>query len=518
MTTMQASPPMRETYRGPIKFEIYRDGKRLTDFTPRAAMALGPESVPIPGDVTFKDGLLQVSRTEDHPAGVALLWDLGDLGAYHLETCRLPPRERPYNLNVELARCRLMKIVQKQEDWNLFDFPKAEKFNQGFREAQALFAEALGTLHEPGDAAKLADKSLAMSLELSDQVAVFHGELLLNRRRQGGALSKHIFGCRADSSVQNQRYKETLADNFDYAVLPMSWKQLQPQEGTFQTEAVDEWVELLSRKRVPIVAGPLVDLSDGAVPDWMFIWEHDFETLRELAYEYVQKVVHRYRKVVSVWNVVAGLHTNSAFTLSFEQIIELTRLLVSQVKAILPNARTLITVKEPYGEYHARGATSVPPMLYAEMVAQAGINFDAFGLEIEQGVPTNGAYVRDIFQLSSMLDRFSTIGRPIFMTTVCVPDRGTPDADDRSEGRLDPSVAGRWKRPWDPQLQAEWIEVVYKLLLSKPFVESVAWGNLADIHPTLPGGGLLDDMLKPKPSFNKLQELRETYQPSKKKS
>src|SRR5262245_53752290 len=133
-----------------IKFEIYRDGKRVSEFTPRAAMAMGPESVPIPGEVNFTDGLLHLTRSEDHPAGVALLWDLGTLGSYLLETTRLPPRDAPYNLNVELARCRLMKIVQKQEDWNLFDFPRAEKFNQGCREAQAMFADALGKLHEPG--------------------------------------------------------------------------------------------------------------------------------------------------------------------------------------------------------------------------------------------------------------------------------------------------------------------------------------------------------------------------------
>src|SRR5947209_17510806 len=46
-------------------------------------------------------------------------------------------------LNVELARLRLMKIVQKQEDWNLFDFPRAEKFLAKFRDAQDLFSEAL---------------------------------------------------------------------------------------------------------------------------------------------------------------------------------------------------------------------------------------------------------------------------------------------------------------------------------------------------------------------------------------
>jgi hypothetical protein len=313
------------------------------------------------------------------------------------------------------------------------------------------------------------------------------------------------------SIVQNQRYKDTVAENFDFAVLPMSWKQLQPEEGSFHTEAVDEWVDFLTKKRMPIIAGPLIDLTDGAVPDWMFIWEHDFESLREMAYEYVQKVVQRYRRQISVWNVVSGLHTNTAFTLSFEQIIELTRLLIAQLKTIHPNARTLITVSQPYGEYHARGSTSVAPIFYAEMVAQAGINFDAYGLEIEQGVPVRGGYMRDMFQLSCLLDRFSTIGRPVFMTALGAPGRHTPDPSDRSEGKLDPAMAGRWKRPWDPQLQAEWIDVVYKLALSKPFIESVAWGNLSDSNTTLPAGGLLDDMLKPKPSFQKIQELREGF-------
>src|SRR4051794_24494607 len=100
----------------PIKFEIYQNGKRLMNYAPIAPMAMGPESVPIPGEVAFRDGMLVMSRNEEHPCGVALLWDLGERGAYHLETTRLVPREKPYNLNVELARCRLMKIVQKQED------------------------------------------------------------------------------------------------------------------------------------------------------------------------------------------------------------------------------------------------------------------------------------------------------------------------------------------------------------------------------------------------------------------
>ena len=47
------------------------------------------------------------------------------------------------------------------------------------------------------------------------------------------------------------------------------------------------------------------------------------------------------------------------------------------------------------------------------------------------------------------------------------------------------------------------MDAVYKLAFSKPYVESVAWADLADMSHMLPGGGLLDDMLKPKPAYTR---------------
>ena len=281
-----------------IRFEVYRDGARVMNFNPVGAIAIGPESVPIAGNVSFVDGHIVIEKSDDHATALGLMWDCGTSGMYHIETTRLPPREKPYNLNVELARFRLMRIVQKQEDWNLFDFPKAERFTTAFHEAQSLFADALGKLDDGPEASKLADQSLNLSTDLSEQLAIFHGELLLNRRRASGSFVKHVIGCRVNSLVQNQKYRETIAADFDYAVLPMTWRQLQPEEAVFNTESVDEWVEMLAKKRVPIIAGPLISLDEGGVPDWMFIWEHDFDTLREMAYEYVQKVVQRYRRAV----------------------------------------------------------------------------------------------------------------------------------------------------------------------------------------------------------------------------
>src|SRR5438445_191493 len=95
-----------------IKFEVYRDGVRQMAFMPVMATPMGPESVPQSGNLAFKDGLLVLDRGDDHAGGVSLLWDVGPLGAFVLETTRVKPRAQPYNLNVELARFRLMRIVQ----------------------------------------------------------------------------------------------------------------------------------------------------------------------------------------------------------------------------------------------------------------------------------------------------------------------------------------------------------------------------------------------------------------------
>lgn len=492
-----------------ISFEVYRDGRRLEQFVVAGAMAIGPESVPEPGEVAFRAGRLSLDRTDPHAVGIALLWDAGPVGEYHLETTRLPHRDEPYNLAVELLRARLMKLLQKEEDWSLFEVAAADVFIDRSRAAMGQLAEALARLDRPPEASRVAEAALADAIRLSDDVTLFHAEALLNRRRSSGTVPRYALGCRVDSELNNQRCRDLLVEHFEHATVPMGWKQVQPQEEAFVTDALDVWTDALMRKRVPVVAGPLIDMNESGVPEWMFIWEHDFETLRDMAFEYVRKITQRYRRAVSAWNVAAGLNTNSAFALSFEQMVELTRLLCSQVKSAAPQAKTLVTVTDPWGEYRAKRPGGVPPLFYAEVIAQSGVGFDGFALELPCGVPQPGAWTRDLFEISSALDRFGTLGKPLFITAAGAPGRMSSDPSDRSEGALDPARAGRWRLPWSADAQAEWLDAVYRIALSKPFIESIAWGDLADMRPSLPAGGLFDDMLRPKPAFDRFLALRE---------
>ena len=192
--------------------------------------------------------------------------------------------------------------------------------------------------------------------------------------------------------------------NFDYCVLPMSaGSSFSRRKTPSAHRALDEWVEMLSKRRVPTIAGPLVRLDESNVPDWMVIWEHDFDMLREMAYDYVQKVVQRYRRAVAAWNVVAGLQTQQ----------RLRTHLRADHRAD-PAAGVAGQDPDPQRAHDGdrsriRSANitpasraSVPPMMYAEMVAQAGISFEAFALELELGVPAPGMFIRDLFQFSTL--------------------------------------------------------------------------------------------------------------------
>ena len=47
---------------------------------------MGPESIPVPAEVYFRDGLLVVNRKDDQPVGVALLWQVSGDDTLHVET------------------------------------------------------------------------------------------------------------------------------------------------------------------------------------------------------------------------------------------------------------------------------------------------------------------------------------------------------------------------------------------------------------------------------------------------
>jgi GH35 family endo-1,4-beta-xylanase len=268
-------------------------------------------------------------------------------------------------------------------------------------------------------------------------------------------------------------------------------------------------VEQLTKARIPIKGSTLLSFQEQFIPDWLYIWEHDFDTIRDLAFEHVRRVINRYGQYIQMWDVISGIHAGNCFSFSFEQLMELTRMSAAVAKQSAPDCYAVIDLVAPWGEYYARNQRTIPPLLYADMVVQSGVNFDAFGLQFHFGPSADGMYVRDMFQLSSILDAFAKLGKPLQITAVQVPADVVPvrrSSTDSTEIAVD---GGRWHDAWSEKVQADWLQEFLTVALSKPFIETVTWGCLSDYpDQTVPHAGLLRMDLAPKAAYKTLTKIR----------
>jgi hypothetical protein len=495
-----------------LHFQVYDHGQPARRIDLQGAHGIGAEGVPTRVECHFADGKLRVSSRGTGPVGLALLWPVEGFGKVLLETTRLPGRQKPYNLNVEIARWRLQRVLSKREEWGLLTYPGSEQFNGRIEKAEALFIQALQKLNDPPAAAALADEALTLAMWAGEQMAGFHGEAFLARRKQNTRIPPALLGAHVDIFSLTDSYRAALKQTCGLAVLPFSWKTIEPKEQEFQLDGLESWAKYLTAQNIAIKAAPLVCLSERYVPDWLFIWEHDFEALRDLVYEHVRTLVGRFGKHVRYWGAVCGLNRYNCLNLTFDQLIELTRITAQAVKKVDPKASVVIDLVQPWGEYYARGPRTIPPQLYVDFVGQSNVPFDAIGLEILMGVGHEGYYVRDLLQISSLLDKFANLGKPIHVSAVQVPSATAPDNWDHWRGARSAADGGTWRAAWNENLQAQWLEAFYTIAASKPFVECICWRDLADYEGHfLPHGGLMHNNLAPKAAYHALTNFRSRY-------
>ncbi len=511
-----------------ISFVVYVNGRLAEKVNLNGAYVVGNDDVPLRAEISFKNGIITCKKRAAGPAGLALLWEVDGAGMLLLETIRVQERDRPYVLQVELARGRLLRIANKTEEWGLLEYEGTRELAARVEQARDLLIRALQA-DQPAAAAKLAQEALVTAVQTSEDLAQFHGGALLARRKQSTGLSRKIFGCSFALDKPTELGRKRLTGAFDFAVLPINWRDIEPTEQTFNWKSLDGWVEVLSRPSagIPLRGSPLLCFTEGHIPDWLYIWEHDFDTIRDLAFEHVRRVINRYGQHIQTWTVIRGIHAPTCFAFSFEQLMELTRMAAALCKQVNQRGMALIELVFPFGEYYARNQRTIPPLLYADMVVQSGVNFDGFGLRFQMGTPVDGMFARDLFAVSTVLDLFAKLGKPLHVTGVEVPSQpGT-----RPDGDYSSATAGYWHEPWSESIQAEWLYRFYEIALSKPFVESVCWQSLWDSSalaldgssrtpsPVPTGrdgatvgplhGGLLRSDLVPKAAYKKFLEFRQ---------
>lgn len=495
-----------------LKFAVLDSGGVAKGVALDHSYLIGSDNNAIRANISFKDGVIVCQKRESGAAAIALLYDAGACGQLVLRTCLLGEREEPYLLSLELARRRLILFYNKLEDWSMFETSLDEAVVERFDIARQLFIEALCDQHDdPFRADRLARKCLVNAIGVSEALALVRADRVLTRRLASGMIPKYPIGCRVGLEHIEHARVDLLA-NMNLVCLPTPWRDLEPLQGQYRWDPVDQWAAWLGRHRIAMFAGPIVDFDSRVLPEWLTARNHDYETIRDLAYEHTERIVSRYRNMIGVWNVISGVQINSLFGFNFEQLMELSRMTTMLVKKIQPTARSLVEIRHPFGEYYSVNQRSIPPLMYADLLMQSAVAFDGFVVKILMGGSAMGYQARDLTQISHLLDQFAGYGKPVTVVVAVPGGSGsagaTARATKRAAKRAPNPIVGYWRSPWSPQVQGHWLESVYKIALSKTYVDAVVWERWID-GPEPGGGnlGLIDSQFKPKNAFYRLVGL-----------
>ena len=572
--------------------EFDETGVPRSGFELRGEHLIGNDDMPAAGEIKFAEGLIRVTKDTADAAGLSLVIDVpappaaapapgvpplpnpgAVLAKVALRTCFLPKREEPYLLSIELARHRIMLVLNKLEEWGMFDLAPDHPLLVQLDSARRKFSEAIVADRSQGAIApgqpskrawadKLAWEALSLALDCSERIALLHAQREVPIRLTGktyedakarytkligdppspgaavvvpGAGTAVVQGTpQLGVAVNPAQFAEPLQKyvaGLDFVTMPIRWSDLEPVEGKLSFAATDRWIEWAIRSaKLPVVAGPIIDLRPQCLPEWAYIWENDYETLRDMMIEHITQVVTRYRRTVTRWTVCSGLHVNSNVKLSYEQIMDLTKVCVLLTKKIHPQAKITVEVQEPWGEYFADDRKSLPPTFYAESVLNSGLAIDSVGVRLQVGAAASGQASRDLMAISALLDRYAAMERPVHVTALGAPSGAAPvaaaaaKADEDDDGPLTlktrQHIAGFWRLPWSDAVQATWLTDVMAILASKACVQSVCWQDLADapLSPRLaemPLGGLFTAAGAPKASAGQFSLCRSAMKDGK---
>ena len=479
-----------------LRFVSY-DATGGVDSTPLRNVVLHEkDEVVVAGRVAHKGEHIVCEREGRGATAIGLLYDVGEPGDLGLRTCLLEQRSAPYVLAVELARHRIAMFVQKAEEWMMIDLDESHPAMQLWDEARHLFTKAMVT-NDTLEADRAGRASLALAVMASERLAMAHAEILLKRRFRKRAAPSTSIGVRLDPRRCGDALRELAHKHFRLMALPIRWDRLCPAQGEYCWDDSDDWIAWAEDHGLRVLAGPLIDLGRNGLPAWVTAKATTYPCLRDLAYEHVEAVVSRYGDHVGMWSIGTGFNTNTTMDLRAKDMIDLVRTLALRIREGHRGRRVIVEIEQPWSEYMFTRPHAIGPATFVEQIGQSGVRLDAIGLRLQMGDGVDGRVMRDMMELSRLIDRYFQLDPKIIVTDLGVPDRPVG-----VEG-------GRWRGPWTEELQARWAVRAVPMLLSKPHIESVVWTDLFDHAETTPAhAGLINEKGAVKHVLKRLISLR----------
>jgi hypothetical protein len=299
-------------------------------------------------------------------------------------------------------------------------------------------------------------------------------------------------------------YGAQYLQSFNAAGVPFGWREVQAGEGKFSWDVSDKQIEWCHTHGLRVYGGPLLRLDRPGVPDWLCLFEGDFENILSFATDYIRAVVMRYRGKVQVWQCAGRLGSPETLGLSEEESLRLAARTIELVHALDPGTPVVLSLDQPWGEYLSRKECDFSPIHFADALIRPGLGLSGLMLEVNTDYWPGGTLYYDLLSFSRRLDYWAMLGLPLHLS-ICAPSGSHEDllAQHRVK-RLSPQ--------WTPKTQQLWANRYVPLMLAKPYVQGVLWGQLRDSEPhKFPHGGLFDIRRHPKTTLRILASIRQAH-------
>jgi hypothetical protein len=491
---------------GELRFRIPPDcPPSLVRDLQRSCVAGGYDAMPGTSRVTITGDVLTIQRESSESGSLVAPFDLPGVGCFLGTTGTLVERDQPYDLLVELARGKVNRLRNQAADWSHGGMAFSPELAEALHSAGLAFARVAA--HD-GDRAEVARSALMAASRASDMlVDSYSAQLLKIRHARQGPLDASV-GVRINGGIPPAA-ERPLLESVTSVVLPMTWRTVEPAEANYQWEIVDQSLAWAEKNQLGVAAGPLIDMSPGGLPDWLWLWEGDLQSIASFCCDYVETTVGRYRNRVRRWHLASAMNLVGVLRLGEEELLWLTARLAEAAWQVDPAAELVLGVAQPWGEYLARREHNYSPFIFVDTLIRAGLKLTGLELEMLYRCDPRGSFARDLLDASRILDLYSLLGVPLQALLSCP---AAESADPLADPQQSVGSSGYWRGPATAENQASWAAAFGRLAISKPYVKSIVWSHLSDAEAHMaPNAGLFDAAGRVRPALAEWRRIREEH-------
>ncbi len=456
--------------------------------------------------------------------GINVRWNVEGFGYTFItadnggEYYSLPPKGQTasLNLNVELAKSRVARNSSRRKKFEADGWLPSREVQAFLDLSEEFYRDAERSGAGEMKRAELAQRALYYALWGGEMMEL--DKIHFDIQRIGYRPDFYV-GCdaRAFYQMYQDTFLELFTEIFNYAMITYvttgdgMMSDFEPEEGKRNFGTRDVLFRKLRERNVTVQGRTIFWFHTWVTPDWLK--NKNYDELRRYVENHTREVISHYPEGMYGWEIFNEFHDwANEVQITPDQAVELARLACDVARDTNPNVKRIINNCCPYAEYVHMGEWSGQearypqrtPWQFTKDLVDAGVDFNLLGQQMYFPY-------RDLQDIFIMLERMEEFGKTVQLSEIGTPG-GVTEYSIKTGSSSFLTEPPAWRRPWDEENHADWLEALYLYGYSRKAIEGVHWFDFVDPYSYQENGGLLrsPDGEK-KAAYHRLQRIQKNW-------